>query len=131
MTTMQRNIDVTEEQSSLIATTLCLPFEYASVFVTVEYEWHKGWGGSQLEPPEPEEVEINVCYITELYDVNGNVCNLSFTQSKLLDKFVCALVNPLELEVKCFEHHYEEERECIEDKASTYYEENNTRTLNE
>jgi hypothetical protein len=130
MPTMTCNLDVTEEQSLLIAKTLCLPFEYGSVFCIADYECHKGWRGSYEEPPEPEEVEINNCYISELYDTNGNVCNLTYSESVLLNNVIEWIVNPLELETKCFEHHEAEEDDFIMQRSIAYYEEYNLGATN-
>jgi hypothetical protein len=131
MPTMQTNVEVNEEQSRLIAKTLALPFEYESIFLAVEYIYHKGWVGNRAEPPEPEEVEINLVYIIELYDIYGNVHPITGRQSKLLNTLVETTIDPIALETKCFEHNESEEDEEIIQRAISYYEEHNIGDTNE
>lgn len=77
-----------QEIDNSIGKLLCLPEEFSSLLIEVEFSAYAGYAGTMWQPEEFPSIELENGLITKVYNEQGRAINITPEQSEILEQLI-------------------------------------------
>jgi hypothetical protein len=82
------NLSTEQEIDNSIGKLLCLPEEFSSLLIEVEFSAYAGYAGTMWQPEEFPSIELENGLITKVYNEQGRAINITPEQSEILEQLI-------------------------------------------